>query len=248
MKALNFLYAIWGIFWFWIFMLMLYPFFVATILVNSWTRAGLYLFKIWAKITLLFIFLPIRKVYHFQVDTSKDVFVYCANHTSFMDIALIHATCPTPVVFMGKDSLSKIPLFGFIFRGLNITVNRQSKTDSYQAFEKSKQAISEGKSITIFAEGGINNKKLPGLLLFKDGAFRCAIEKQVPIVPVIMPFNWIVLPPYKAFLKNHLLHITYLKPISTQGMTLSDIESLKKQVYEVMLEELNSHFPNKIIN
>jgi 1-acyl-sn-glycerol-3-phosphate acyltransferase len=149
---------------------------------------------------------------------------------------------------MGKDSLSKIPLFGFIFRGLNITVNRQSKTDSYQAFEKSKQAISEGKSITIFAEGGINNKKLPGLLLFKDGAFRCAIEKQVPIVPVIMPFNWIVLPPYKAFLKNHLLHITYLKPISTQGMTLSDIESLKKQVYEVMLEELNSHFPNKIIN
>lgn len=242
MKIVKFLYACWCFFWFLFFMLLLYPLFAFTIFIRKYQENVKYLFKFWARATITMSFLTIKETHAFEPDPHQ-AYVYCANHTSFLDIALIHATVKSPVIFLGKESLARIPLFGFIFRHLNIAVNRESKISSYQAFEKVKQILETGKSVVIFAEGGINHRRVPGLLPFKDGAFRSAIEKQVPIVPVVMPFNWIVLPPYQPFVTYHPLHICYLPPVPTQGLTINDVDALKKRVYQEMLFALQKYFP-----
>ncbi len=138
--------------------------------------------------------------------------------------------------------MEKIPLFGFMYRKLHITVNRQSLKSRYSTLVRSAEAIEDGKSLVIFPEGGIVSKKMPEMHRFKDGAFRVAIEKQIPVVPVTIPYNWIILPDDSLLPKLRSLKVVFHEPIHTLGMTLDDIEHLKQRTYDIIDAELKRHF------
>ena len=87
-------------------------------------------------------------------------------------------------------------------------------------------------------------KNLPTLEPFKDGAFRVAIEKQIPVVPVTIPHNWIILPNRKGLMVTRRKSIAiYHKPVPTDGLTLDDLESLKGQVTRIIKSELLKYHP-----
>jgi 1-acyl-sn-glycerol-3-phosphate acyltransferase len=101
------------------------------------------------------------------------------------------------------------------------------------------QAVDEGKSLVIFPEGGILTKHAPAMIKFKDGAFRIAIEKQIPIVPVTIPNNWIILPDQEPLLLRWgLMKVIFHEPIDTKGITLKDVDTLKDQAYSTIHTEL----------
>ena len=108
----------------------------------------------------------------------------------------------------------------------------------------SMKAIDDGKSLTIFPEGGIISKQPPHLAPFKDGAFRTAIEKQIPIVPVSIPFNWIILPDNNLILHRGLIKVVFHKPIETKGYSLEQVNEIKKKVFEVIDQELKTQNEN----
>src|SRR5260221_1297629 len=94
-------------------------------------------------------------------------------------------------------------------------------------------------SILIYPEGGIITVDPPHVTLFKDGAFRTAIEKQIPIVPVTIPFNWIILRDQKPLrLQRGKVKVIFHEPIETKGMTLDDVKILKQKAYAVIASEL----------
>jgi 1-acyl-sn-glycerol-3-phosphate acyltransferase len=94
----------------------------------------------------------------------------------------------------------------------------------------------------IFPEGGIVSKHPPQMTPFKDGPFRMAIEKQVPIVPITLPYNWIVLPDESGLLFHwHPIKAIVHQPIPTQGMTMEDMPRLKQMTFEVIERELKKH-------
>ena len=93
----------------------------------------------------------------------------------------------------------------------------------------------------IFPEGGIVSKNMPQMARFKDGAFRLAIEKQIPIVPITIPYNWIWLPDDgKLLLHRHENLIIFHDPIKTKDFTIENIGLLKTKVFEVISNELKS--------
>ncbi|NJM26626.1 MAG: 1-acyl-sn-glycerol-3-phosphate acyltransferase, partial [Bacteroidia bacterium] len=96
----------------------------------------------------------------------------------------------------------------------------------------------KGKSLVIFPEGGIYTKEPPRMVRFKDGAFRAAIEKQIPLVPVTIPNNWIILPDEAFLLRWGTVHVIFHEPIETKGLTLADMDRLKSDVYQVIDLEL----------
>jgi len=65
-----------------------------------------------------------------------------------------------------------------------------------------------------------------------------AIEKQIAIVPVTIPYNWIILPPDEFLLKWNLLKIVFHEPIETTGMTLEEIGTLKDKTRIAIETEL----------
>jgi 1-acyl-sn-glycerol-3-phosphate acyltransferase len=107
--------------------------------------------------------------------------------------------------------------------------------------KRSLSAIDDGKNLVIFPEGGIVTEKEPVMSRFKDGAFRVAIEKQIPLVPVTIPYNWIILPPDEFLLRWHPLHVIFHEPIQTTGLTLEDLDTLKDKVFAIIKEELTNH-------
>jgi 1-acyl-sn-glycerol-3-phosphate acyltransferase len=165
-------------------------------------------------------------------------YIFCPNHFSYFDIPAMGLN-PHNCIFVGKSAMEKIPLFGFMYTRLHITVDRSKLKSRYTTLIRSLQAIDEGKSLVIFPEGGMVTHRPPHMGRFKDGAFRCAIEKQIPIVPVTIPYNWIILPDEKKLrLRWHQLKLIFHEPIDTRGLTLKDLDSLKDQVYQIIDTEL----------
>ena len=87
---------------------------------------------------------------------------------------------------------------------------------------------------------------LPSLSLseFKNGAFRLAIEHQIPIVPMIFydtkkRFSWTFFSgwPGELRVKIHTF-------IQTKGVTLDDMENLKQKAYNIIYTELVNDMNN----
>ncbi len=236
-KAISFITICWGTIWFFVGLILLYPFFLTAIFIPKWRKKTFYLNKIWAYIIYASLFVRAKKEYRVPLDR-KLPYIFCANHTSMLDIPIIGLTAPHYFIFVGKASLANVPLFGFVYKRLNILVDRSSRLSSYQCFKKAKEMIDMGHSIAMFPEGGINRVQIPGLARFKDGAFRTAIEKQVPVVPVTILNNWKVLYAYNIDFHWYPTKVIYHAPISTIGMTIADTDSLRNQVMEIIREEL----------
>lgn len=105
--------------------------------------------------------------------------------------------------------------------------------------QKAFEAIDKGRSIAIFPEGTIPRNIAPQMIPFKDGPFRMAIEKQIPLVPITIPFNWIILPDDGRFFpKRHLMKVIIHEPIETKGLTTDDIPALKDKTYNIIKNQL----------
>lgn len=197
----------------------------------------------WAHIQFFLSFLPTRIEWRFKPNR-KQAYIFCPNHFSYLDIPAMGLNKHNSI-FVGKNDMENIPLFGFMYRKLHITVDRTKLKSKFNTFIKSCRAIEEGKSLVIYPEGGIVSEKEPVLGPLKEGAFRIAVEKQIPLVPVTIPYNRIILPPDGFLLRWGTVKLIFHEPIPTTGKTLEDIPSLKTQLYTVIQTELDNHYANQ---
>lgn len=167
--------------------------------------------------------------------SARRTYIFCANHTSFLDIATMAGLMKGNYAFVGKSDIIHVPLFGLMFRKMHIPVDRESKMASAKAFLQMKKSLQSGKSLIIFPEGGILTQNPPEMVEFKEGAFRLAIETQTPIVPITLKWAWKVLPDdntrraYPHFLEN-IIHPV----IETQTLSLQNLDELKRAVFKVI--------------
>jgi 1-acyl-sn-glycerol-3-phosphate acyltransferase len=219
-------------------LVLLYPLFFMFLSRKAWYKYCFMLMRVWAKYLIYFDFIWINKTQKAPFPPSP--FIICANHTSYLDIVLSYCVIPSYFVFMGKNELKKAPLFNIFFKDMNVLVDRKSTTGSHRAFLRIAAEIDKGHNVAIFPEGTIA-PKAPQMLPFKNGPFKLAIEKQVPIVPVTFINNWNLLED-KAFWKSRcrpgVASIIIHEPISTKGMTEEDLLSLKSKVFDVINEPL----------
>ncbi len=224
--------------------LLLLPLFLISILSQKLYPYFFKLARIWAKTILLGMgFRP-------EINTKKQIehgksYVFIANHTSMIDIMLLLAVEKNPFVFVGKQSLAKIPIFGFFYKRTCILVNRNDKKSRNDVFYEAQKRINSGLSICIFPEGGVFDSHIL-LHDFKNGAFRLAIDHQIPIVPITFIDNLQRFPfPFLAGGSPGKLRTTIHKPVITTGLTKADKNTLKKQAQQIIYDELKNYHPNK---
>lgn len=167
-------------------------------------------------------------------------YMLVANHTSMVDIMLMLAVNKHPFIFVGKKELVKIPLFGYFYRQTCILVDRKSQRSRQEAFGEAQRRLKQGNSICIFPEGGVSGHENVLLDEFKDGAFRLAIEHEIPVVPITFhdtkkrfSYDFFSGGPGKLRAKVHSF-------IPTAGMTVTDKRGLKEKTREVILQELKN--------
>ena len=196
--------------------------------------------KFWGKMLLLFNFVKVKTTYEEPLDTSRS-YMIVPNHTSQIDIITLTVKLPLFFNFMAKAELERVPFFGIWFRTIDIAVDRKDARKAALSYRKALNWIDQGNSMVIFPEGTISNQ-VPKLIKFKDGPFRIAIEKQIPLLPITIIGNWEVLPDQGVFegrpgFVSQFVH----KPIETKGLTLADIDQLKEQVFNVINHKLQAH-------
>ncbi len=223
-------------------LLVMYPLFYILLSKREWFPKAFTLKRFWAWWILLIPGIIVKVKRNISISELPEKAVYCANHASYLDIVINYIVVPRYFVSMGKQEIDKAPLFRIFFREMNILVDRKSNTGSHRAFMRASQELDKGHSMFLFPEGAISSSGK--LLNFKNGAFRLAIEKQVPIVPITHLNNWKLLQ-NGGFFKVHgrpgISHVIVHKPVSTAGMTENDLVSLRNQVRDIILNDLNQY-------
>ena len=243
MKVWRRIYSTYCLLLFLLIFVILLPFFLVLIQKKSWHKYALKLNRVWSHLYFALCFIPVELEWHFK-PKKHQLYVFAPNHTSWFDIVIM-GFLPKVFVFVGKVSITKVPVFGYMYRKLHITVDRNSYRDRYRALLRAKEAIAAGKCLVMYPEGGIRTKNPPHMAPFKDGAFRVAIEQQIPVVPVTIPYNWIVLPDDGSLLVyRRPIKAIFHEPIDTKGMTIEEIDGLKEKTYQVIDQELRKIFPD----
>mgnify|MGYP003583706321 CR=1 FL=1 len=239
-KSLSIAYLLYAAVIFIILMLVALPFvllFSAILSLNTGKRAILLVLRIWAFLFSFLSFFWITTKYKGNVDRSKS-HIYIGNHGSYLDAVAVCLSIPQYFSALGKVEITKVPIFGLIYKRIVVLIDRSSKESREQSVAALKKDIANGQSILIFAEGTMNQTEKP-LADFYDGAFRIAIETQTSIIPFVMINNRKLLPRKDPLMARPGLITTILLPeVSVAGLILDDIPSLKKQVYDVMEEAI----------
>ncbi len=243
MKILRGLYTAYVIIGFTIFFFIAFIFFLIPIFFPKHHHLTGFINRWWARILLTCVALPYELVYRMKLDSKKQ-YLFCPNHFSYVDIATM-ALNHHDTIFVGKNDMENIPLFGYMYRKLHITVDRSKLMSRYSTLLRSIKAIDEGQSLVIFPEGGILTMHDPVMSRFKDGPFRISIEKQIPIVPVTIPYNWIILPSFGKLFRWHKMKAIFHEPIDPSIYTLQDVDQYKQRVFDIINEELNKHLKNE---
>lgn len=225
--------------------LLLFPFFYITIKTKKLDTA-FKLKRIWS-ICITYGSGIIPKITYYNNYKIPQPCIVVSNHTSYLDIVLSTLYINHLALYMAKSELLNVPLLNIFFKGMDIPVNRSSKVNAHKAFVKAGEELDTGKSIIIYPEGTIpaTNGKM---IAFKNGAFKLAIEKQVPIQPIVYLNNWHLLQNGGYFKSNGrpgIAKILVLPSIETKGMTDADVNSLKNNVFELINSKLEVHYGSK---
>ncbi|MEP7371760.1 MAG: lysophospholipid acyltransferase family protein [Chitinophagaceae bacterium] len=239
LKPLQWIYSIYGLITFVAIMLLILPFaFMASFLGRI--KGGnivLRLCMLWADIWFLLIFMFSKKIYESPHDKTKQ-YIFVSNHIAYIDSAVLVKAYRQPVRPLGKVEMSKIPLFGFIYKKAIVTVDRSNADNRAESIRILKSIISKGISVLVFPEGTFNMTKKP-LKEFYDGAFRLAIETQTPVKPVLFLDTYDRMN-YKSLLSltPGMCRILYMDEIPVNGLKIEDVSLLKQKVYGIMEKKL----------
>lgn len=206
-------------------------------------RGGNFIYRLcsyWADIWFSSIGIRHRNFYEYPHDKKKQ-YIFVANHIAYLDAPVIVKTLRQKVRVLGKVEVSKVPLFGFIYRNTVVTVDRSSAAHRAISVRILKSVIRKGISIFIFPEGTFNETNKPMKELY-DGAFRIAIETQTPIKPLLFLDTWHRMHYRSVFSLNPgRSRSVFLKEIPVAGLTGKDVEALKLQVQQVMEQKLREY-------
>ncbi len=215
-------------------MILLLPGIMIPLLLGpKFSRIGYFFLWLWSWIfsMLTFIRYDLRGRENIQKNTS---YIYVSNHTSFLDIPGIRLLIPGEFRPIAKKELLKIPVFGFIVKAATVVVDRSNAQSRKQSIEKLRNILKGGISILVFAEG-TQNRTTEILQPFKDGAFRIAIDTQLPIIPLVVIGAGPLMPPGKMDIKPGNIKVVAGEPISVEGLTTDDVQTLKQKTFDTML-------------
>jgi len=247
-NILKRIFSIWGgIVFFGVYILLLPIYFLLLIWFDKAPKPifkiVFFFHNIWAFFMITLIGCYVHSIRYGKLKKGQ-TYIFISNHRSYLDIPLLTLSMPRALKFLGKAELVKMPLFGFMYKRMNILVDRSSKTDRARSLNETSENLKNGIDLCIFPEGTSKTPYNDCLGVMKDGAFILAIQNQVPIVPVTIINSNKALSNDGKFLMRPFVKLTVItdEPIATQGMTEADLPQLKAQAETVINKRLKEYY------
>jgi 1-acyl-sn-glycerol-3-phosphate acyltransferase len=152
--------------------------------------------------------------------------VLAANHASYLDAVVLLATLPVDFRFVAKRELLGWPLVGSVIRKVgHLTVERGDPLRSTADAQRATAMLARGASLLFFPEGTFRQEG--GLLPFRLGAFKAAVETGYPVVPIGLAGTREVLPAEAWLPRPGPITVTVGSPLYPEGREWQDMVRLR---------------------
>jgi 1-acyl-sn-glycerol-3-phosphate acyltransferase len=167
--------------------------------------------RIWSRLCSLITPMTVSVTGRENIDP-KQSYIIAANHQSQYDIFAIYGWLPIDFRWVMKIELRKVPIFGaYSEHAGHICIDRSNPLKAMQSINRAKEKLAAGTSIFFFPEG--TRSRDGELLPFKMGAFRLALDMQLPILPITISGTRDILPSGTLKLFPGHVRIIVHKPI-----------------------------------
>jgi 1-acyl-sn-glycerol-3-phosphate acyltransferase len=162
--------------------------------------------------------------------------VYISNHQSVYDFVTSPGMLRPRTVSLGKKELIWVPFFGQLYwiTG-NILIDRQDKSKARDTIKQVAEAIHQ-RDLSVWAYPEGTRSKGRGLLPFKTGAFRMAIEAGVPITPMVVSTTHNKINLNRR--NNGIVITEMLEPIDVTGYSINDARALADHCHQLMAKKI----------
>jgi 1-acyl-sn-glycerol-3-phosphate acyltransferase len=176
-----------------------------------------------------------KGVEHFK---KGENYIVIVNHNSLIDIPISTPEIQGPNKTIAKIELSRIPIFGIIYKRGSVLVDRKSAESRRDSYRNMKAVLAQGMHMCIYPEGTRNKTDKP-LSAFQDGAFKLAVDTGKAIMPALLFHTKKVLPQHKPFFFwPSKMEMHFLPPVAPEGM---DAKTLKEKLHGIMEEYYVRH-------
>ena len=156
-------------------------------------------------------------------------YVFVANHQIAYDIFVIYGFLGTPIKWMMKKGLAKIPFVGYACRMAGFTfVDNSSARSAQKSVTEAEQKLKHGRSLIIFPEGARTPDGHLGR--FKRGAYQIAVDLQLPIIPITLNGPYKVMPIGSWDIRPHRMEMIIHPPVIPHQKKEDEKELLQKLV------------------
>ncbi len=139
-----------------------------------------------------------------------------ANHASYVDALVLMASLDVDFRFVAKQGLTAYPMIGSVIRRAgHITVERADQSTRLAGADAIAAALRQGTSVFTFPEGTFFSP--PGILPFRLGAFRAAVDARRPVVPIALRGTRAVLPDGRWLLRRGRIDVIIGTPLAVDG-------------------------------
>lgn len=196
--------------------------------------------RIWGWLFCRVFLLPVHVEGNEYLDP-KQAYIFVPNHQSMFDIFLLLGFLGHKFKWVMKKELAKVPLVGFACKCCGfIYINRTGKSSIAESMNKADDTLRQHKSLAIFAEG--TRTRTGRLGTFKRGAFKLAVEQNLPIVPISLNGCYEAMPKGRYLVKRHPLKLIVHQPIVPDLNDPNAMETLREATRQAILSGLDEQY------
>ncbi len=178
-------------------------------------------------------FAGVRVVQHGLERLTPGSYIFILNHVSLLDTPVMVQSIPFFTRAFQDIRHFAFPVYGTFCKILGqLPVEKGNKELNDRSYAQARARLQQGHCFAVFPEG---HRSRDGRLgEFYAGAFRLAIEAQVPVVPVVSRGLRNLCPAREWRFRPGKVDVIFGEPISTEGMTEGDLDRLAEKTREAM--------------
>ncbi|OHD63504.1 MAG: hypothetical protein A2176_11385 [Spirochaetes bacterium RBG_13_51_14] len=177
--------------------------------------------------------------------SGKESYVFISNHQSNLDGLAVGTALPSPLRFVIKKSLLKLPIMGQAFKlGRMIPIDRSDGHKAVETINQYARELKNGISAYFFGEG--SRTRDGRLQPFKKGGVMFSIASRLPVVPVTIVNSFNLLPTGALHIKRGTIRIIIGTAISTRDYCAENADILLEKVRSVIADNLRKYSPQSV--